>query len=74
MVLRMEVKGEATMSGSALQNEISFLNHRWEVIEWWPDSPRKVATRHAIRLRMEALGCVPGCPVLSVDREGERQD
>ncbi len=59
------------MSGSALQNEISFLNHRWEVIECWPDSPRKVATRRAIGLRMEALGYLRDWAVTTVDRERE---
>lgn len=48
------------MSGTALQLEISFLNHRLDVIDLWPDSPRKSATRHAICVRLEALGCAPG--------------
>ena len=48
------------MSGIALQLEISFLNNRLEVIDLWPDSPRKSATRHAIYLRLQALGRAPG--------------
>ena len=43
------------MPDIALQLEISFLEHRLEVIEQWPDSPRKVATRAAILHRLEML-------------------
>jgi len=44
----------------ALNYEISFLQHRLEVVELWPDSPRKSATRHAICVRLETLGIAPG--------------
>ena len=40
----------------ARQSEISFLQHRLEVIEFWPDSPRKAATRTAILQRLDMLG------------------
>ena len=39
----------------AQQSEIRFLEHRLEVIEAWPDSPRKTATRTAILHRLEML-------------------
>jgi hypothetical protein len=41
--------------GMAMQVELSFLNHRLDVIDLWPDSPRKSATRHAIFLRLLSL-------------------
>lgn len=51
------------MPAQALQLEIAFLEHRLEVIESWPDSPRKAATRTAILHRLEMLpsgnGVVP---------------
>ena len=43
------------MPDVALQLEMSFLEHRLEVIELWPDSPRKTATRTAILHRLEML-------------------
>ena len=39
----------------ALRLEIAFLQHRLEVISFWPDSARKTATRNAILHRMEAI-------------------
>ena len=43
------------MPDIALQLEMSFLEHRLEVIELWPDSRRKAATRTAILQRLEML-------------------
>ena len=43
------------MRDTALQLEISFLQHRLDVIDSWPDSPRKAATRTAILHRLETL-------------------
>ncbi|MDQ2948939.1 MAG: hypothetical protein M3Y27_23850 [Acidobacteriota bacterium] len=59
-MIAKELKMDELMSGTALQLEISFLNHRLDVIDLWPDSPRKSATRHAICVRLLALGCAPG--------------
>lgn len=43
------------MPDVALQLETSFLVHRLEIIESWPDSQRKAATRIAILQRLERL-------------------
>ena len=59
-MIAKESKMDELMSGTALQLEISFLKHRLDVIDLWPDSPRKSATRHAICVGLQALGCGPG--------------
>ena len=48
------------LAEASLRIEISFLKHRLEVIERWPDSPRKAATKQAICARLGALGWEPG--------------
>ena len=47
-------------TGAAVQIEICFLTHRLEVVELWPDSARKAATKQAISERLRALGYEPG--------------
>jgi hypothetical protein len=63
---------EATMPDISVQLEMSFLEHRLEVIEMWPDSRRKAATRVAILERLEMLPRGPHAGQASQSAEAVR--